>query len=374
MNHTSIRSDNAQINARPHVLSGSGEFMVELEFYSKSAANRFFVQVMTFEGDRAGKQLIELMIASPAHEKLLVVDHYSDVVVNDTLLHLPPGIFNKSVWNEQEETQKLLNYAKENGIIVARTNPVGWFYARYPFRNHKKCIVIDDQIFTGGINFSDHNFAWHDMMIRLHSSDLAEVASFDIRQNSKGIKTAGIFESDDLSVVYLNRYSESEYGKIFSWIRQAKKSITVLSPYLSEPFLSVMKSISDRVMINIVIPGQNNKGIFTEYLKRESRFGWFNLFEFPDVMSHLKAILIDDDHLIFGSSNFDFISYLFEEEIIVKTTSSQTIGEFKETILNPLLNSSLLLKNPMYNPVKSYIPGLLWNLLRVSDPKSNLDY
>lgn len=349
---------------------GSNQFISELEKRSASASERFLVQTMTFEGDGAGRKLIDIMIASPAKEKLLVVDHYSDAVINDTLIHLPPGLFDKKIQDEYSQTKSLLKFAHENGIIVARTNPIGAFYHRYPLRNHKKSVVIDDSIFIGGINFSDHNFAWHDMMICLESSSLSSIFAHDIIKNSIGESTSGIHRSNDTTVVFLNRFSENEYAEVLGWLRHAKSSITVFSPYISDPFLSILKSISDKIKTRIVVPEQNNKGLFSEYLKRESHAGWFQYFETPGIMSHLKAIFIDEKELIFGSSNFDFISYLFEEEILVKTTSMNIVQQFKDVVHDPVLSRSRQLQDPIYNVVTSYIPIILWKMLRVTDPKS----
>jgi len=369
---TQKTSDSTTLN--PSVLLGSDQFINELKKRSVSASGRFLVQVMTFEGDDAGRKLIEIMIASPAKEKLLVVDHYSDTVINDMFIHLPPGLFDKRIQEENSQTKLLLKYAHENGIRVARTNPLGAFYHRYPLRNHKKSVVIDDFTFIGGINFSDHNFAWQDMMICLESSVLSSIVGNDIIKNSNGESTSGIHRSDDTTVVFLNRFSEDEYAEVFGWLRQAQSSITVFSPYISDPFLSIFKSISDKIKIRIVVPEKNNKGLFTEYLKRESHAGWFQYFETPGIMSHLKAIIIDEKELIFGSSNFDFISYLFEEEILVKISSRHIVQQFKDIVQDPVLTQSRQLQDPIYNVVASYIPSILWKMLRVSDPKSNQLY
>lgn len=369
-------TQNTSNNSYPHsdVLVGSDQFVKVLEERARCASDRFFVQTMTFEGDDAGRKLIDILIASPAKEKLLVIDCYSDVVINDRLIHLPPGLFDKNIQKEFWQTKELLKIAYENGIQIARTNPIGAFYRRYPHRNHKKSIVIDNAVFLGGINFSDHNFEWHDMMICSESSSLSSIVALDIIKNSKGETTSGILSADDTTVALLNRNSGAEYAEVFSWLKHAKSSITVFSPYISEPFLSILNSISDKIKIKIVVPEVNNKGLFTDYLKRESHAGWFHYFETPGKMSHLKAILIDEKELIFGSSNFDFISYLFEEEILVKTTSEQIIKQFRQVIHDPVMSQSKQLLAPSYNIVTSYIPIILWKVLRVSDPKSKQLY
>lgn len=374
MNQEDTHKTGQYTDPNPIVLLGADRFIHELKKRSFSASERFLVQVMTFEGDDAGRKLIEIMIASPAKEKQLVVDHYSDVVINDTLIHVPPGLFDNNIQKEHRQTKALLKLAHENGIQIARTNPIGACYYRYPLRNHKKSIVVDDAVFIGGINFSDHNFAWLDMMICIESSDLSSILADDIFKNSQGETTSGIHRFDDTTIAFLNRSSGAEYAEVFGWLRQAQSSVTVFSPYISEPFLSVLKSISDKINVKIVVPKHNNKGLFTEYLKRKSHAGWFQYFETSGKMSHLKALFIDEKELICGSSNFDVISYLFEEEILVKTSSKSIVQQFKEGVHDPIMSQSNQLQAPSYNVATSYIPAMLWKLVRVSDPKSNQLY
>ena len=56
----------------------------------------------------------------------------------------------------------------DDGVTVHWTNPVGVLFLEFVARNHKKSVVIDDRIvYLGGINVCDHNFAWHDIMLRI---------------------------------------------------------------------------------------------------------------------------------------------------------------------------------------------------------------
>eukprot|EP00179_Madagascaria_erythrocladioides_P023850 CAMPEP_0198358008 /NCGR_PEP_ID=MMETSP1450-20131203/129033_1 /TAXON_ID=753684 ORGANISM="Madagascaria erythrocladiodes, Strain CCMP3234" /NCGR_SAMPLE_ID=MMETSP1450 /ASSEMBLY_ACC=CAM_ASM_001115 /LENGTH=111 /DNA_ID=CAMNT_0044064703 /DNA_START=27 /DNA_END=359 /DNA_ORIENTATION=- len=108
------------------------------------------------------------MKASPAEDKRLLIDSYSKLVINDhfipSLKYLRDGDFRSEVKN----TKRLVEEARENGIAVTFTNPLGWMALKYPLRNHKKMVILDSEVsFLGGINFSDHNFAWHDMMVQL---------------------------------------------------------------------------------------------------------------------------------------------------------------------------------------------------------------
>jgi len=66
---------------------------------------------------------------------------------------------------------------RNEGVKIRYTNGYGATPRRLLSRNHKKLIVIDDRAaYVGGINFSEHNASWHDMMIRLTDTDARRVS------------------------------------------------------------------------------------------------------------------------------------------------------------------------------------------------------
>ena len=83
-----------------------------------------------------------------------------------------------------------------------------------------------------------------------------------------------------------------------------------------------------------------NKSIFKKYLNQELRKGYFELLHYQNGMSHLKAILIDEQILIMGSSNFDFVSYHFEQEVVLVSKDKTMLREFEEKVLNVDLSLS----------------------------------
>jgi cardiolipin synthase len=55
-------------------------------------------------------------------------------------------------------------------------------------------------------------------------------------------------------------------------------------------------------------------------------------------MSHMKAMLIDEELLIAGSSNFDFMSYHILEESVVMTRDRPMIEAFVDRVWAPDLD------------------------------------
>ena len=57
-----------------NILVGSTNFMNALLDSSEKATERFYVQTMTFEGDDAGEQLIDIMLKCKATDKCLIIE------------------------------------------------------------------------------------------------------------------------------------------------------------------------------------------------------------------------------------------------------------------------------------------------------------
>jgi cardiolipin synthase len=58
-------------------------------------------------------------------------------------------------------------------------------------------------------------------------------------------------------------------------------------------------------------------------------------------MLHTKAMLVDDDALVIGSSNFDFLSHRVQQEVMAVVRNPQLIAEFRREVLEPDLAQSV---------------------------------
>lgn len=316
--------------------------MQTLENVAMNASESFLAQAMTFEGDAAGKWLIDIMIASPAKDKRLLIDSYSKVVINDHFIKSFKYFNDSTFRNEVKETPMLVKHAIEAGIDVKFTNPIGFFGQKYPLRNHKKMVIIDGKTsFLGGINFSDHNFEWHDMMVEVNDEKLGGSLISDFNSTWKGInQSTSIVTEEGVLYLFNGIRSKSLYKDFFHHIKSAKKSVQIISPYISEPLLGVLRTVAaNGVEITIVSPQENNKSIFKNIILSEQRRGYFKLKEYPG-MSHMKAILIDDEKLIFGSSNYDLVSYFFEQEVVFVSEDQNLIEDFKAKVMNEVRDVS----------------------------------
>ena len=319
------------------------EFWARLSEDIQSARQSVFVQTFALEGDPIGKKLAAALLASPARDKRILTDSFSRMVLSDRFRYSPSNLFNKELRREARETGLMISELEAAGVTVKFTNPYGLSPRKFLSRNHKKLILIDDHTaYIGGINFSEHNAAWHDMMLRVEGADVAAFLREDFLSTWDGRNgTAhGEFETVELSTLD-GRTNRSVFQRVVDLIDGAQHTIFVQSPYITFPFYERLREASRRgVDVKIVTPQQNNWSYFANYARIESARSGIDLRLFQGGMSHLKAMLIDDRYLIAGSSNFDYFSYRVHQEILAVFTDPRLIADFRSRVIRPDLANS----------------------------------
>ena len=213
-------------------------------------------------------------------------------------------------------------------------------------RDHKKIIVIDDRVaYIGGINFSEHNFEWHDFMVRIEDAGVARFLKNDFLTSwaRRSERSSQRFSGLGLDLHALpGRGNREAFAGLVSRIEGAERSVQVVSPYLGPPFTRYLAAAVERgVRVHVVSPLQNNLGYLQKSLFAEAaRFG-FELHLYQDRMIHMKCMLIDETVLVTGSSNFDLLSYHgFLAEIVAVIRSPSVIEAFRRQVLEPALAGS----------------------------------
>ncbi len=319
------------------LLIDSGPFWNRLKKDIARAGNRIYLQTLSFEGDHVGRQLADGIIASGATDKKIIIDCYTRYVLSDKFIYSPKNIFNGDLRREKRATTQMVADLVTDGTSVRFVNPAGPLLVRFAGRNHKKIIVIDDHIsYIGGINFSDHNFDWHDMMIRIESSEVVDYLAQDFLESWQGRHFGGKKDFGPILLYSLDGKDNSHaYTPILDQINAAQKSIYVQSPYLSHPFSGSLRAAARRgVRVIVVAPELNNKKQMRSYIRWEAARSGFELWHYPDKMTHLKAMLIDDKYLIAGSSNFDYFSNRFFQETVAVISDPTLINEFKKNVVD----------------------------------------
>jgi len=326
------------------ILVDSEEFFQHLKNDIRNAQKNIYIQVMTFEADKAGKDLCELLMDSSVRDIRILIDSYIKAIISDCFIYSPKNVFNSSLKNEFVETFKLIDHLNDTDIQVRLTNPLGPLFIRLMGRNHKKMMIIDNKIaYLGGFNFSDHNFLWHDIMFRIEEQNIASFLEKDFLATWDGKNQCCEKDFNSLKFYILDgKTNEKVFESIFEMIEQAKHTIFIETAYLSFPFYEKLRQASERgISINYIAPENNNISIMQKYTYWEAERSHFQFRLFKNNMIHMKAMLIDDQFLVVGSSNFDYFSYTCYQELILVIQDLDIISEFKREVIHVDWNRSV---------------------------------
>jgi cardiolipin synthase A/B len=313
---------------------GSDSFWARAAADMAAARQRVLVQAMTFEGDAAGQQVASGIKASGATDRRLLVDDYTRHVVNDTFLALSRDA---ALHAEAQATWAMFDAIAESGAGLRLTNPVGRNPLRYATRNHKKLLVIDDAAWIGGINFSDHNFAWHDMMVRIECAETADWLAGEFQRDWTGQTATSSVRIGGIDLLSLDgSRNEAGFEPLLAMIDAARASIEVVSAYPTFLFVDSLAAAAPRgVAVMLYTPRPNNKPIIRDYLLGMARKSGIDVRLTP-MMTHAKALLIDGGALVVGSSNFDFVSHRANAEYVAVLRDAGLIAAFTAEVLDPL--------------------------------------
>ena len=315
------------------------EFIDELRDRLANAERRVVLQLMTFDGDEAGLEVAELLLAAVARgvPVRLLVDSFALRFVSDR------PVSDRAVVDEYRATLDMYERLAEGGVEVRFTNGNGPGHIFALARNHKKVYVIDDVAYLGGINVSDHNFEWHDFMVRTDDAELCSILLADLAETFAGRYTT-IDRTLDRSIdggsstvtLVTNGALRATFDRL---VAEAERRIVVASPYaLDRRLLDVLERAS-APRKTVVIADHNNFRFLqaiTPYLTARARRAGIELATY-DGFSHSKFLLVDDDRLLVGSSNFGRHSLTCNQEIGLVIRDRGFIAEFESTFLPDLI-------------------------------------
>lgn len=339
----------------------SAEFWHSLKEDTQNSNDYVYIQTLSFEGDVVGKMVSNHLLSLIPKDIRILVDTYTKYIISDRFYYRPKNFFDKDLRLERKETLKMIDELNRSGVKVKFTNPVGPMLMKFPARNHKKMVLIDDRIsYIGGINFSDHNFQWHDLMIRIDDRNITEFLRNDFLTTWNGCHLSVEKEFGDIKFFLCDGHSNKEsFQVLFDLIEGAKESIFIESAYASFPFYEKLRSAKRRgVKITIVAPSKNNRKNIQKYTLWEAERSAFDLWLYQPDMTHVKAMLIDEETLVIGSTNFDYISYSVEQELFTLIKDKGIINEFKSRIIEPDLR-----KSKKFNGEIKYKSGYLHYLI-----------
>ena len=346
------------------LLLDASEFWPRAAEDIRRARARVYVQALSFEGDAAGLGAARALLESPAPDRRVLIDRFTKYVVSDRLVYRLQTLLDRALRAEVRSTRRMIRDLGRAGVPVRFSGPLGPLLARLPARDHKKLVLVDDGVaYIGGINFSDHNFAWRDLMLRIELPVAARFLREDFLRTWEGRPTAASLRLPGLALFALDgRSNEARFEEVLlSRADCARERIHVECAYMTAPFLGRLAAAAARgVAVTLVTPEANNWGLVRDLLSWPPATGRVDVRLYRGRMTHMKACLVDDDALVLGSANFDIWSYHFQGEYLALLTDSAVIADFRRRVMVEGLARSV----PVTSPVGSLRGGLALAALR----------
>jgi len=244
-------------------------------------------------------------------------------------------------------TRRYLKALRAEGIEISPFFRVTFppFGSRINWRNHRKIGVIDGRRgYIGGMNIADRyinggNFdCWRDTHLRITGPAVSALQyAFAVDWNFMGnpllSETAG-FESPlppghGAGIQLVTSGPTSRWSNVamimLKAIGNAKRRIYLQTPYFlpTESLLKALQAAAlSRVDVRVMMPRRSDSAILTaasaSYIEECLRAG-IKIYLYGDGMLHAKTMLVDDEFVTAGSTNFDFRSFEhnFEANIVI---------------------------------------------------------
>lgn len=234
---------------------------------------------------------------------------------------------------------------------------LGIINLRLNYRNHRKLVIIDDEIgYLGGFNVGDEYIGlykkfgpWRDTHIRIKGT---AVVAFKLRFLKDWYYTAGqepALERDfdpvtenngNMAAQVISSGPDTQYQNIKNamvhMINVAKEAIYIQSPYFipDQSMLDAMKMALLRgVELNIMIPAKADHPPVhwcSMSFVRELAYKGANIYAYKNGFMHAKVIFVDDMVSTIGTTNLDERSFSLNFETNIVMYDKQVNRELKK--------------------------------------------
>lgn len=264
------------------------------------------------------------------------------------------------------------------------------FATRINWRNHRKIAIIDGKVgYIGGMNIADRYIngvaygIWRDTHLRITGPAVGGLQySFAIDWNFMGQPL--LEESADTSIHNEPHFTAGiqmmTSGPTSTWsniamvfqkaIANAKRCVFLQTPYFlpTESLLRTLQTVAlAKVDVRIMLPAKSDSAILTyasrSYI-RECLLSGIKVYLYEGGMLHAKTVLVDDEFVSVGSTNFDFRSFEHNFESNVFIYSQEINRQMREIFLEDLtqcvrISPSEWNKRPRWQKIKESIFRLL---------------
>jgi cardiolipin synthase A/B len=228
------------------------------------------------------------------------------------------------------------------GVQIERYHPPGWSNLwRLNQRTHRKILVVDGRIgFIGGAGIADvwlgnadHKDHWRDSHFQVEGPVAAQLqAAFT--DNWLKTRSEVLYQEDyfpelqpvggSCAQVFKSSPREGSGSVRLMYllsIAAARKRILLANSYFvpdSQAIQALVKAQQRGVSVQIIVPGPITD---VQIVRRASRARWGKLlaagveiYEYQPTMYHCKVMVVDDEWVSVGSTNFDNRSFRLNDE------------------------------------------------------------
>jgi len=321
----------------------NGQDMVDAMLADIAAATQYVhVQFFIIENDTVGHQLCDLLMEK-ARQGIQVRVLYDYV-----------GSFHFS--------SSLLKQMRKAGVEIHPFLEVTFtqFANRVNWRNHRKVVVIDGNVgYIGGMNIADRYVTgekgqrpWRDTHLRIAGEAVAALQySFAIDWNftTRSLLTSPTMRyatrpTSGTMMQLLASGPTSRWNNIsfvfFKAIALAKRRIYIQTPYFlpSDALLKAMQSAAlAGVDVRVMVPRKPDSRMLRlatgSYIK-ECLLSGIKIYFYEPAMLHSKVVIMDDDFVTTGSTNFDFRSFEHNFEANALVYGEEFNHQMAEAFLN----------------------------------------
>lgn len=268
------------------------------------------------------------------------------------------------------------------------------FFKTYSRRNHRKILVIDDRVaYFGGMNIADHSsslpgstdsrsveeIGWRDLHVRMEGLLQRQVAESFERSWQRATRKRGRRSREAIPLGVLlarDRFTSSRSsapetcssttsndewirffdsgpgprgdrtGRVFArLLKSARRSLTFSMAYflpVGGVLRALLRAAKRGVRVQVLLPGVSDVPL----VQRATRYFYevllkrrIELLERRDQMLHSKIVIIDEEYVVLGSSNFDALSLWVNWEFLAVIRSPRLAAVLNEHIQREMQSS-----------------------------------
>jgi cardiolipin synthase len=334
------------------LLVGGADCFSSLLAAIKQAKKHIHLEYYIFEPDRTGTEIRDALIerACAGVKVRLLLDALGSSRIGNSFL------------------QPLLEAGGEVAFFHrTRIRWRGLWKPKINLRTHRKIVVIDGVFgFTGGINISDEQNEWvrSDAFRDLHISVSGDVVRWLqlafledwVYAGRHAPKEADLFTTQALGAIKAqiipagpdSAWEPIHRAKVFA-ISLANERVWLATPYFvpsESARMALMSAALRGVDVRLILPEKSDSRLVDAAARsyfEELLASGVQIFAYPGML-HTKALLVDDETLILGSSNFDNRSFRLNFELCILLENLDLALALSQVLLDDMQKSVVISK------------------------------